>query len=622
MRIKQSSLLLVAVMTVTSLSLSSCSDVVDNPTVNPQPSGGDDGSFTVRQVPVSRGGNNSGTVTLRFYDDMNGVAYISAADFQKMILPGSSMNVLKTGEDTYLLDNGKATATVNTTDETFTSTDFMAFTNVMSQLWPGMANVYYDGAPYIHYSSMQLTPATSTVTFDMKRYGIDLRGDDGAVYFPFTTLADLYSDLYYHLAAFNGERVFIITDNCHSSIVEVDPDFTQKAFSAEKRSAQQAAYSYGELCFVIDHFYGMPGRSSLESSIKANGLDATLDAIQNGPDVKRLLQSTVTNDYLYGLTCLHMLLDDDGHTILSPSLLLSIAGNGEVEDPLSEVKGQYDEKFPELAMLQEAWYIGILSRGSIAEERSTLRSELMPEGDDYYRKSGNTAYCLYDQFGYTDFDGWHAYYEGKAPMPSVTKKYQGELVVVLDALKRASTDPEVENLVIDLSCNGGGSLDVVMAITSLIGNQCKFYSENTLTGQQQTIYYDMDRNFDGRVDAADEDVSFDGLNVAILTSRTSFSCGNLLPSLMKDMGFLIIGERSGGGACAVQNFCTPEGMQYQISSYRGRLTNDRWQNIDGGIEPNVPITVGTTEDGTLDYSSFYDFKLVGDIISKWYADRK
>ena len=102
------------------------------------------------------------------------------------------------------------------------------------------------------------------------------------------------------------------------------------------------------------------------------------------------------------------------------------------------------------------------------------------------------------------------------------------------------------------------------------------------------------------------------LNIAVLISKISFSCANLLPSLMKDTGFPVIGERSGGGACAVQPFITPEGMQFQISSARARLTNDKWENIDTGIEPNYVVDI---TDG---YDDYYDISTISDIINKHY----
>ena len=104
------------------------------------------------------------------------------------------------------------------------------------------------------------------------------------------------------------------------------------------------------------------------------------------------------------------------------------------------------------------------------------------------------------------------------------------------------------------------------------------------------------------------------LKYGVMTSSFSFSCGNLFPSLMKDMGFPILGEKSGGGACAVQNFVTPEGLQYQLSSARARLTDMNWVNIDPGVEPTIPIKVMQDDGVTLDYSKFYDVSYVSSLL--------
>ena len=87
------------------------------------------------------------------------------------------------------------------------------------------------------------------------------------------------------------------------------------------------------------------------------------------------------------------------------------------------------------------------------------------------------------------------------------------------------------------------------------------------------------------------------LNFAVLTSRASFSCGNAFPSVLKDNGILVMGEQSGGGACAVQQMATADGFKYQISSARLRFLNKDGESIDGGVPVDVDL-VGKNEDGT------------------------
>ena len=67
---------------------------------------------------------------------------------------------------------------------------------------------------------------------------------------------------------------------------------------------------------------------------------------------------------------------------------------------------------------------------------------------------------------------------------------------------------------------------------------------------------------------------------------------------MKDYGFPIMGERSGGGACSIQVMQTADGQNYRISTYRDRSTNKNFVNNDTGIAP--------TESYAFGYDNFYD----------------
>lgn len=576
-------------------------------------------AFTAKQVPVNRGGEDGGNVTLRFYDDMPSVAYISVADFQTLMLPGSRMTVTKTGDGQYTLENQYAKAMVNTTTEQFSSDDYMAFTNLMSLIQKeGMDNVYLDGAPFVRYRTQEVTPAAVTTTFDFKKYGIDLRGDDGAVYFPFATIADLYSDLYYHIAGYNGEKVVLVTDNANSDICKFEPERAKAILEQQTRAADLADFTYKELCFVIDHFYGMPGRSPYENAIKENGLDKALsdNIIDNGTTIKQLLTSTNMKDYTIGMNGMQAVLADGGHTGMYVDL--TVIRDLNIKDGvIGWLMGftYIEQTYPALyQMISDRFLLPMLNRPR-DKAIDTARSD---KGiTDYYYKAGDTAYLIYPQFD-NNFGSWKAYYAGgcKGNTPAVDAGFPGDLSVVLDAMKRANDDPEVKNLIIDVANNGGGSLDIVMAMTALIAGQSHYYSENTLTKQRMLVSYDVDCNFDGVFDEQDKEVWKNyNLNYGVLTSDISFSCANLFPSLMKDMGFPIIGEKSGGGACAVQNFVTPEGLQFQISSYRGRLTDKNWNTIDSGVTPSYPIAVASGDPVVYDYSGFYDASAISTIMN-------
>ena len=103
---------------MTTAVLTSCTDNDDNATTQQETNPDDQTGYTTKQVPVNRDGQSAGTVTIRFYEDMPHVPYISVSDFQSVVLPGSTVAVTKTGTGLYLLNNAGATATVSTVNET------------------------------------------------------------------------------------------------------------------------------------------------------------------------------------------------------------------------------------------------------------------------------------------------------------------------------------------------------------------------------------------------------------------------------------------------------------------------------------------------------------------------
>ena len=143
-------------MAIVTLGFTACTDDNDNSSqqeTNPD----DQTAYTVKMVPVNRDGSNSGTVAIRFYEDMPSVPYISVADFQNIVVPGTTVNVTKTGGATYRLKNTGGTLIVNTIDETCAFDDFMGFTNQMGLVQAGMENAYYDGLPYVRFNRQTLS---------------------------------------------------------------------------------------------------------------------------------------------------------------------------------------------------------------------------------------------------------------------------------------------------------------------------------------------------------------------------------------------------------------------------------------------------------------------------------
>ena len=577
--------------------------IIDNPrhSLVPEDKGG---RYSELKVPVVRYNAPTEEVTLRFYDDLPSVAYIAVSDFHRLMLPNQNKMRIRKQGGVYFLQNSEGQARVNVFDDTFTSDDYTAFTNMMSKNQKGMPNVYYDGVPFVRFKAQHVSPQTVPVEFDFKRYGIDLHGDDKDVYFPLATLSDLYSDLHYNIAGFNGEKVVVNDDPNQGTMSAVDSTFAIPVYRKETTTDDMALFRYNELCFAIDHFYGMAGRSEYEQAVKHRGVEAMLDAQGiTGQQTKQLLKSKNTAEFVLGMDALQYYLADGGHTAVGLSENIPESIKGEFITRYETAQSTYPLA-TEAARKSEEQTDAIIM---IARNLDAQRKEQL--GKDKYYKMGNTAFCVFNYFLYGENE-WMDYYAG-GKKPTLEDYPENESLILLDALEKANNDPEVKNFVIDISTNGGGSVDIDMMITSLLANSSVLYTENTMTRQRAKTTYVVDRNFDGKFDERDRDVRYD-LNVAVLTSGFSFSCGNLLPAQMKDLGLLVIGERSGGGSCAIQQMVTADGFDYRISSFRARLADKNWDNIDGGIEPSI----------TIEHSKFYDIEYLGKLMEEWYAKRQ
>lgn len=550
-------------------------------------------AYEEREVPVFRETATEEKITLRFYEDMPNVAYVNAADYHHLYLPQAEVTTEKTGEgtSTYLVKNDTGSAVIDTEKETLSSDDYLGFTNVMGQTQPGMRNAYLDGVPYVRWSSEESTPAKVPVEFDFSKYGIDLRADDSGVYLPIATLSDLYADLAYHFAFYDGTKVFVENEIRMPEFYSRDSEYYDNILREEERPEDLAAFTYSELCFAIDHFYGRPGRVAINDALVSKGFDGALeDYGADGEALRKLLQSTDKAEYLFGLDMVGALLWDGGHTSINCGTNAYYRMPASMQAKYDAVKSKYADLLPEFRQKARQ---EMLDYNNLNSVRSSLRDQAYGAGVTYV-KEGDTAVCVFDSFMPYPIDSFKDYQSGKTEeMP------EGDsMTVFLNALNKAKADPEIKYFVIDLSNNGGGSVDMLAAMIAFLtgDNKASLYCKNMLTGQTITETYEVDTNLDGKFDDQDKGQPCD-FHVAILTSRASFSCGNAFPAFMQELGAAIIGERSGGGACAIQCMATPDGFWYQMSSHRMYLMSHGDYDTDLGVPLDADL-VEKNEDGS------------------------
>ncbi|MBR0397282.1 MAG: hypothetical protein IJI10_03335 [Eubacterium sp.] len=604
----------------------------------------DDLQYTEKQVNVYRSSERSenirdGQITLRFYEDQPNVPYVSIKDYYATVLKNSKepdvpkMQVTKQEDGTYLLRSGTGEAVVDVEADVLTTDDITGLINQMSLVGAGLTGENCDTGPFLAFAGAEYEK--KEVSYDMGKYEIDVRGEEDDVYFPVATISDLTSDPDFHYTAYNGENFYFCENPDAYLFSDHDSDYyntrLKDAAKGGTRQKDLIEFSYNELCFNIDHFYGKPGKEYIHEDLEKGGLAYALQELgKPGKKIIELLKSDSYADYFAGIAGLQKLLGDGGHTSLK-NITNSALSDEELMDAYFEVKEETDTLLDDM----DVPAANLEWDEQMMYARAALRENMLHCGEETYVKQGDTAVCILDTFQCEITDLWEDYYAGNADKPAMDNIGQDRIpdsvLIVRDALDRASADPEVKNFILDISNNGGGLSDEMLAVFAMLtgSSTVSMKSENVYAGVIREETFRADCNLDKVIDSKDDKKP--DLNIGILTSRSSYSCGSMLPVLMKDAGYKILGEQSGGGTCCVGAFGTPEGFLYTMSSARCRLTDQAGISHDDGIPvdvdllpkdqngavKNIEITIpedpNFPEDGDItvtipDYTEFYNLE--------------
>ena len=403
----------------------------------------------------------------------------------------------------------------------------------------------------------QRNPATtfdrlgSFVEFDLSDYAIELIFQDGMGYVPLQTLGDLILTPGFYLNTFfNGKAIFFATADLFGNAAEGYTPLGEYYYSAEpcERSEALAVYGYNELCLALDTLYGLKEIHDIHS----------FDQLFWQLGYEQYLKGTdaaIADDALaYFINCYL----DDLHSSFQGSSWMSAE---------REQTGYWGTAANQYSMQMQAY----------SDIRGTLLEEV-----PFYAEVGNTAYITFDSF-IVSADG-ASYYSGaeNGDMPEDTIG----MIVMAHAMIYRENSP-IENVVIDLSCNGGGSVDAALFLISWVLGEAPFCVKDTFTGALSTATYLADANLDREFDERDV---LTGKKVYCLISPLSFSCGNLVPAVFKySQRVTLMGRTSGGGSCIVRSMSSAWGSLFTISSqYRmSFFKNGSFYDIDQGVDPDI-----------------------------------
>lgn len=417
------------------------------------------------------------------------------------------------------------------------------------------------------------------VSFDLSSYNIDLIGYGDNVYIPAQTFIDLICSHNLFTLVFNGldyYREGILTGDINGN---GGNDITNRFFnestyaSLDSIESNLAEFNYDELCFALDSSYGLKDHRGISSF---DSLFATLG-------YKERLASTDPYEYEVALANFAgewLFEGHAGYTRLSPfNYGIDISND------------YYDY------LVDNSRYIQLIST---KQELASYRNAAgLSEGCTIYN---NTAVIRFDSFvkayNTSGFNVDNYSYETLAAYDSP--------LVFRKAFNEVSANPNVTNVVIDVSMNGGGMLDALPYLlgytSSIPAMVVEFKNQETAIQYAFSVDLDQDGNFGDTYEGQ--------YNFYCLTSNYSFSCGNAYPTTFKQYEHgRLIGERSGGGSCCVGQISTAIGSHLRSSSpilmgYYDSATSSFKDNEDG-IEPDI----------SLDRQYYYDYEYLDNFLN-------
>ena len=393
-----------------------------------------------------------------------------------------------------------------------------------------------------------LTRYGHELTLPLGEYGIDLVWQDGLYLIPLQTLSDFIVAPVGSGVYFNGQCVIF-----SGNVKEYAEELYYSAPTGERSEALRE-YGYNELCLMLDYMYGMKDTHEIES-FREFFHDIGLENLLKGANAEyadRAVWKMITDFF------------DDLHS----------DWHG-----YSYLAGPVDEKVPDGPSVSR-WI-------ETKREQLAAREQFYPDGVPGYEEVGNTAYITFDRFYFEGLDA-DRYYQTEDPMDFDDMDTIG-LIMKAHAMINRENSP-IENVVIDLSCNGGGHADAAMFTMAWFLGEASIGMKDTMTHAMCSSAYRCDANRDRKFDDSD---TVSDKNLFCLISPVSFSCGNLVPCMFKESGRVtLIGRPSGGGACPVLNVSTAWGTSFQISSNNrlSLLKNGSFYDVDRGAEPDYVLT--------------------------------
>ncbi|MDO5703246.1 MAG: S41 family peptidase [Lachnospiraceae bacterium] len=568
--------------------------------------------YTEKAVPLILDGEETAEPVLRFYEETPNVPYMGMSEFAGYMDRGPFTAESQEDGTVVLKNSIGAELRCDPDAGIITVEDWNAFFDMPLPLEHEAIGWKDSTVPYSRITAVEFEGEPETVELDMAGYGIGVYADSDDIYLPVSTLSNIMTDIATNHMIYNGEKLY--AQRVDMELKPIEGFWESKIYEEEFKGAERPEdiimQCYADLCFNVDHFFGYPGVAPLDEEMAEKGLDQALAELgEEGEELKEGLLSPDIYEYTAAMSKLFYRYLSDGHTVFISGSELSTVPSFIDGHTLEFITGAVFDILHSRMTLQS------VANMRIPNERNECW------GDDNYREYGNTAVIRVDGF-MPDEKGWTDYYNHEGDMP------EDCFGIVVSGLNRASENPDIKNVIFDLTCNGGGSPDPMMAILAVTTGQDRLYGIHRITGRKMTFTFETDANFDGVFDEKDREVRYN-FNYGVMTTRYAFSCGNLFPIIAQEGGMAVIGEPTSGGSCCIQIGTDAQGFRYTMSSGQWQLTDSA-----GGCSVDMPIRAKShqiiniaasligIDDGFASFESYYDDEMLDEMMNEWFAQEE
>lgn len=508
---------------------------------------------------------NTDNMDLYFIGDSD-VAYVSASEFINDLDGLFDLEKLTTNKDDksiafkYTYDKDNIYSMSVNWYENFISFNSNDFTSVICK---ETGNTDYSS--HFEMESGNLIN-DKPVKFNLDKYHFDIFNYQDNCLVPLCIYNALICATNYYNVMFNGDKIF----GYYGEIDYDEPEY-KAIYSSSLNNKKQSSYmreaTYNSLCFMIDYFYGIKDDRNIKTA------DSFISLIN-----KNYISSQYASDNVRGYLNLLYSQMDDLHTRLDSGSYYS--ERGYVPSISYNLLGKHSAKY------YDSYY-------DLNDYRNYYLGEEVPP----VRYIGNNAIItlnsfrtapnnvIFDEHGNVKDDAWE--YDSYYFMDHVFK----------DIVKHGNID----NVLIDISLNGGGNIGALIRVLGFLTNEnIPYVDYDTLATRAFSYKYKVDTNADDKYDDNDAYTQF---NYALLTSTCSYSAANTFASTFEDLNIgKIIGEDTGGGACSILPLTLADGTFFAISSNycSSKMIETPFSYSFPSIEEGIGVNY------SIDYENFYN----------------